>query len=75
MAKYDPLLAYLADHPESLTMSFAQVAQLVGGLPPSADRWSAWWANDPGHVQARAWLNRGHRVESVELAARRVRFS
>ena len=58
-------------------MTFAEVSQVVGGLPPSAYRYPAWWANDRRgrHVQAIAWLEPGRRVESVDLERQVVRFS
>lgn len=75
MSKYDPLLAYLAARPGGLSVSFEEINRLVGGLPPSASRWRAWWANDPTHVHAHAWLDSGHRVETVDLGRGEVTFS
>ena len=40
-------------------------------LPTSATKYPAWWGNEAGaghHVQAKAWLNSGREVESVDLA-------
>lgn len=78
MAKYDPLFEFLcrADDDE-VELAFDEVAALVGGLPSSATKHRAWWANEPGgrHVQAHAWLNAGREVVSVDLARRRVLFS
>ena len=54
-------------------MTFAQVADLVGGLPPSARTWRAWWSND-SKVQAKAWRAAGWHVASVSLDHERVRF-
>jgi hypothetical protein len=81
MAKYDPLFGFLCragDGP--VEMSFDEIDALVGGLPASAGRQRAWWANElradaPRHVPARAWLNAERTVERVDLAGRRVRFS
>ena len=79
MGKYDRLLAHLCrcgDGP--VEMTFDEIDALVGGLPASAERWPAWWANEaagPRHVQARAWLDSGREVEAVDRAARWVRFS
>jgi hypothetical protein len=79
VGKYDRLFEYLCrvgDGP--LELGFDEIEALVGPLPASATTHPAWWANEaPGgrHVQARAWLNAGRAVESVDGAARRVRFS
>ena len=79
MTKYDPLFEHLCragDRP--VEMSFDEIGRLVGGLPASAERWQAWWSNEPeggSHVQARAWLNAGREVEEADRAGRRVRFS
>jgi hypothetical protein len=56
-------------------MAFAEISRLVGGLPPSAYQYRAWWANDPTHVEAHAWLDLGRRVEAVDLERQYVQFS
>ena len=80
MAKYDPLLRHLvaADASAPIEMTFDDIERLVGPLPASASKYSAWWNNeqlDTTHVQARAWLNAGREVEFVDRVGRRVRFS
>lgn len=80
MAKYDPLFRHLviADATKPVEMTFDDIERLVGPLPASATKFSAWWNNeqpDTTHVQALAWLNAGREVELVDRAARRVRFS
>jgi hypothetical protein len=76
VAKYDPLRDRLSIGPESIEMTFEEVANLVGGLPMSAYKHEGWWANDTrgGHVQAVAWLSAGARVEDVDMTRRTVRF-
>lgn len=76
MSKYRPLNRHLASCPEpALTMSFFELDDLVGGLPASARQHRPWWSNERGgHVQARAWLDAGWRVDEVNLTAERVRF-
>lgn len=59
-------------------MSFDDIDTLVDGLPASAERWPAWWANEATgsrHVQARAWLDAGREVEHLDRVGRKVRFS
>jgi hypothetical protein len=73
--KYEPLRVWLMSAPHPAETAFDQLARLVGGLPPSAYRHRAWWANDASHVQARAWLDAGWRVSEVNLDAQRVEFS
>lgn len=78
MAKYDPLFEHLCRLPDGpVELSFDEVDQLVGGLPVSAERQRAWWANeaDGRRAQAKAWRNAGREVTDVDLAARVVRFS
>lgn len=69
----------LGDHLQQLNggaveLSFAEVAELVGGLPESAYRHRAWWANDRSYVQARGWLESGWQVDEVSLNRQRVRM-
>lgn len=79
MAKYDPLARILEELPLErlvVTLSFADVARLVGGLPPSAYRLRQWWAND-SKVEARAWRSAGWHVDSdgVDFNGEKVRFA
>jgi hypothetical protein len=49
-------------------MSFSEIEDLVGSLPPSAHTWRAWWANDRSHVEARdGWLAAGWQVQMPDL--------
>jgi len=76
MAKYLPLREHLErTDGDAVSMSFDAVADLVGGLPASAYKYTAWWANDRTHPNAVAWLDAGRRVTDIDLARRRVRFS
>jgi len=79
MAKYDSLFKFLCEAGDSpVVMTFAEIEQLVGPLPASARRSQAWWSNEgqgTQHVQARAWMNAGRDVESVDRGAELVRFS
>lgn len=79
MGKYDPLHVYLEGLPAGTrekTLSFAQIEAIIGAsLPASAHRYREWWANERspgGHVQARAWLEAGWAVDTVNLEKERV---
>ena len=74
MAKYDPLRDHLASHTEdTVTMTFPQVEELVGSLPPTARSTRQWWAND-SKVQAKAWRAAGWHVDSASLGTEQVIF-
>lgn len=74
VSKYDPLYWHLDDATGAVTLTFAEVADLVGGLPPSAYEHPSWWSrNTSRHVQARAWVDAGYHADA-DLAARTVRF-
>lgn len=77
MAKYDALKRHLLGQPgDRVRMTFDEIADLVGGLPDSAFRHQAWWANERGgsHVQARAWMNAGFAAEALNQERRLVTF-
>jgi hypothetical protein len=79
MGKYDSLAAHLDRVPIgqlTITMTFAEVAYIVGGLPATAYRLRQWWAND-SKVQARAWRSAGWHVDvgGVDFNAQTVRFA
>jgi hypothetical protein len=61
-ADYERFTDYLrAETARSVTLSFAQIAAIVGDLPPTAFTWEAWWSNSPSHPLAAAWLAAGWR--------------
>ena len=71
--KYEALATFLAGRGnQRVTMTFAELDVLVGGLPRSARVYRAWWSNeeDGRHVQAHAWMRAGFRADEVELGER-----
>lgn len=71
----------MRDHLEAngsalITLTFATIARIVGGLPQPATDYRAWWSNERGstrHVQARPWTNAGY-VAEPDLANQLVQF-
>jgi len=77
MAKYDALARFLAARDDDqVELSFEEVGDVVGGLPPSAYLERSWWANtrSPGNAHAPGWMAVGWRVGKIDMAARRVLF-
>jgi len=76
MSKYDAVGDYLKKQTTSrVTLSFNEIAGIIGdALPDSARNHRAWWANDPKHVEAKAWLDAGWKSASVSLVEERVTF-
>ena len=77
MAKYDPLGEHLSRLTmDATTMTFEEISRLVGLLPKSAYDHREWWGNEAhgSHVQARAWMNAGFRVDSVHQQRETVTF-
>ncbi|MCC8960391.1 hypothetical protein H8B02_45435, partial [Bradyrhizobium sp. Pear77] len=75
--KYDPLKRWLQQQQlRQVELTFDEIADLVGGLPLSAEKRAAWWANetDAHHSQCKAWLEAGYLVHA-DRAARKVSFS
>ena len=77
--KYNPLENYLAILPASrgeVRLSFEHIERMLNDkLPPSAKQ-SAWWSNETegSHVQARAWMDAGWKVDAVNFSQKWVRF-
>jgi hypothetical protein len=69
----EALRAAFARGQDTVELGFDQVADLVGGLPRSADI-RQWWANS-SQSQALAWRDAGFHVEQVYLDRQRVRFA
>jgi len=72
--KYQALTAFLVSRSEqSVELTFAELDRLVG-LPASARKYPAWWANSrTAQPQARFWLDAGRRAVP-DFNAGRVRF-
>jgi hypothetical protein len=76
--KYHPLFEQLLFSGQGhLSMSFAEIEQIIGArLPPSARQREEWWANSPsGHSQARAWMRANYRASRIDLKNERVDFN
>jgi hypothetical protein len=75
VGKYRPLQDHLARQRGVVRMSFSELEQLVGELPPSARDHRPWWGNArASQAQARSWLNAGYRVTQVNLTSEWVEF-
>lgn len=62
--KYLPLAEHLrADGREVVSMTFDQIAKLVGPLPKSASVHRAWWGNHEGNSQAKGWMGAQYLAE------------
>ena len=79
MSKYDPLYEFLrrqsGDH---VVFSFHELERLLDfDLPPSANEYPAWWANEESeatrHVHAKAWMDAGWKV-TPNLESKTVEF-
>jgi len=68
VSKYSSLRRHLErETGPAVERTFDEIDDVVGGLPASARRYSAWWSNEREgtHVQARAWMDAGWRVANV----------
>ena len=81
MSKYYPLHTFLKNAPahlEELTLSLAQVEQILdSALPASAYQYQAWWSNPTTptqHPYAQSWLTAGWRVAGLNQQDGWVRF-
>ena len=76
MSRYSSLTEHLLDDEEDVvTLTFAQLDEIVGTLPPSARKYAAWWANSSSSAhQSKYWLDAGRRARP-DLAEERVHFS
>lgn len=74
-SKYEALTTYLSGCPEPVVvMTFSELDRLVGGLPVSAQKHQAWWANTrTAQPHAHYWLDAKRRA-TPDLKAGLVRF-
>ncbi len=64
MSRYAALTAKLLEHDDHrLTLTFDELDNIVGGLPDSAKKYGAWWANNVNsQTHSRFWLDAGRRA-------------
>ncbi len=59
-ADWSALTSYLRGQPETVTVSWRELEDVVGGMPASAIDYAAWWGGDRPHT--RAWKAAGYEV-------------
>jgi hypothetical protein len=86
-SKYQPLADWLAaQETPAVTLTFADVARILGSLLPAGARWQAgwwtpevyqsWWTRgEHSDIHARLWRAAGWHVTAVDLETRRVTFT
>ncbi len=74
--RYRPLADYLMQQPNSeVGLSFRDIDEMLGEpLPPSARVHRPWWGNHVQHTQAKAWMNAGWKVNSLDMRNETVTF-
>ena len=75
--RYAKLNEYFSrKHEKRAQLTFEQIEKLIErSLPDSARNHRAFWANDPKHSQAKAWMDAGWRVEAMSQEERTVYFA
>ena len=80
MSKYARLGTYLAQQKgDRCVLTFKEIERIIGAkLPRSATDYREWWANEEGgktrHTQAKAWMDAGWRVDTVNFGGKQVIF-
>lgn len=74
-SKYQALTEYLSERSDPVVeLTFAELDRLVGGMPASARKHQAWWANSrSAQPHAKYWLDATRRA-NPDFNAGRVRF-
>jgi hypothetical protein len=64
-SRYQALTLFLIGKEEAVvTLSFSELDRIVNGLPASAKKYQAWWANtDRGQPHAHYWLDANRRAK------------
>ena len=65
MARWSALTQYLATADDICRLTFDELSDVVGALPPSAFAHRAWWSGDRPHV--RAWREAGYRLDHLSM--------
>lgn len=63
--KYKPLTNYLIQSgKDTIQLSFQQLEEITGGLPPSAYVYRLAWSDSSGHSLSYGWLNAGYSISA-----------
>ncbi len=77
-SKYYPLFEHLQKcNQEEITLAFSQIEAVIdNSLPTSAFTKKNWWSNRDSNsaLQAKAWVNAGYHIDTVDLAQQRATF-
>ena len=75
MSRYDALTEHLlASSDPVVRLTFEELDSIVGGLPESAKKYGAWWANNrTSQAHSRAWLDAGRKA-SLDFRGRVATF-
>ncbi len=68
MSKYSPLTSYLGRFSDSVTLTWPELNQIVGGLPASAAAYREWWSGERTHVLA--WRSAGFEIENLVMGSK-----
>ena len=75
MGTYEPLQRYFhAQDEEQIILSFSDIAGILAKPLPNSAKDVGWWANDPAHAEAQAWMDAGYEVAFISLASETVTF-
>lgn len=80
MGRYERLYKWLrTSSGPRISLTFEQIEEILGfGLPDTARKDAAWWANEKTaqfrYNQRRAWLNAGFHTENLSLPNETVDF-
>lgn len=73
--KYIDLTRYLETcGQDELTMTFEQISRIVGGLPPAAYLYPAYWSNGSQGSFSFGWLNAGYKSKKLNFNAQTIGF-
>lgn len=76
MSKYVALRNFLeAQKSGWVSMTFAEIENVLGFKLPNSQRYPAWWSNNAtNNVMTNEWLAAGFRTEQVDISARKLVF-
>ena len=76
-SKYGPLTQYLTGFDRnSVRLTFSRLEEILGfSLPPSANKYAAWWSNHDSHPQAVAWMAADWRQTNYSLPEKWVELT
>ncbi len=74
MPLYSKFKEFLNTQNNSISITFSEIEEIIGKLPPSAFDHKEWWSNHPSHPLMKVVLKNGWKQRNLDVFLKKVEF-